>query len=697
MSHSRPRRIAVGVAAIIVTATMLLHACSDQPTEPNVSESIDAAKGGPGGRTKFKLTLSGTGSTSDGTLVSDRNGLKCTITVAGGRVSTKGSCAKDLNSGTVILIHATPVPGGVVSWTGCDEEVTDSPLSCQITMNATRQVTAVFGPPPNSFPLAVQGGSNGSGTVTSNPAGITCTVSGGSTGTSCSADFPRNISVRLTAFAAPGSYIKAWSGAGCDLAATGTGATTGSCTLSMNQAQLVVVAFETASDEATKGAWAAPIAWPAVAIHAALLPNGKVLSFGRMARAPLIWDPASPGVFQNLPHPADFFCSGHTFLPDGRLLLAGGHSGTDNFGTRTTYLLDPSTGSWTRSQDMQNGRWYPTATTLANGEVLAISGGDTAGTYNLIPEVWQNGTWRALTSASRWTPYYPMMFLAPDGRVFQAGPERQTVYLNTAGTGSWSGGPLSIFGNRSYGSAVMYDAGKILLVGGGSPTATAEVIDLLAGGGFRSVGSMSVARRQVNATLLADGTVLATGGTNSAGFNASPTDSRVLDAERWDPATEQWTPLARMSHHRLYHSTALLLPDGRVLSVGSGEPPASGHFNDFTAEVFSPPYLFKPDGTPAARPEITMAPSNVSYGQQFTVESPQAQGIVRATWIRLSSVTHSFNQNQRMNRLVTSVAGPSTVSVTAPAGPTHAPPGHYMLFLVDANGVPSVAKIVQIG
>src|SRR5690606_30740671 len=234
-------------------------------------------------------------------------------------------------------------------------------------------------------------------------------------------------------------------------------------------------------------------------------------------------------------------------------------------------------------------------------------------------------------------------------------------------------------------------------VGGGSPTATAEVIDLLAGGGFRSVGSMSVARRQVNATLLADGTVLATGGTNSAGFNASPTDSRVLDAERWDPATEQWTPLARMSHHRLYHSTALLLPDGRVLSVGSGEPPASGHFNDFTAEVFSPPYLFKPDGTPAARPEITMAPSNVSYGQQFTVESPQAQGIVRATWIRLSSVTHSFNQNQRMNRLGTSVAGPTTVSVTAPAGPTHAPPGHYMLFLVDANGVPSVAKIVQIG
>lgn len=696
MSQSRPGRLLFGVAALCVAATLLLHACSDQPTDPSGPESIDAAKGAPGGRAKVTLTLSGAGSTANGTLLSDRSGLKCTVTFASGRVSIKGTCTKDLNSGTVVIIHATPVPGGVVTWTGCDAEVTDSPLSCQVTMNASRQVAAAFGPPPNTFGLAVQGGANGSGTVSSDPAGIACTVSGGSTGAGCSTDFPRNVSVRLTASAAAGSYIKAWSGGGCDLASTGIGQTNGACSVTMSQAQLVVVAFETAADEATKGAWAAPIAWPAVAIHAALLPNGSVLTYGRMARAPLLWNPANPAAFQNLPHPADLFCSGHAFLPDGRLLIAGGHSGTDNFGTKTTYLFDPATASWTRSQDMQNGRWYPTTTTLANGEVLAISGGDTAGTYNLIPEVWQDGTWRALTTASRWAPYYPMMFLAPDGRVFQAGPERQTAFLNTSGTGSWSAGPLNNFGNRGYGSAVMFDGGKILLVGGGTPTSSTEVIDLNVGGGFRTVGPMSVARRQVNATLLADGTVLATGGTNSAGFNASPTDSRVLDAERWDPSTEVWTPLARMSHHRLYHATALLLPDGRVLSVGSGEPPASGQVNDLTAELFSPPYLFKPDGTPASRPEITDAPLSVSYGQQFTVQSPQASSIVRATWIRLSSVTHSFNQNQRMNRLVTSVDGPTTVSVTAPAGPTHAPPGHYMLFLIDANGIPSVAKIVRI-
>jgi hypothetical protein len=208
---------------------------------------------------------------------------------------------------------------------------------------------------------------------------------------------------------------------------------------------------------------------------------------------------------------------------------------------------------------------------------------------------------------------------------------------------------------------------------------------------------MSVARRQLNATLLADGTVLATGGTNSSGFNTAPTDSRVLAAERWDPATETWTSLASMTHNRLYHSTALLLPDGRVLSMGSGQPAATGLSDDYTGEIFTPPYLFSADGTLAPRPTITSAPASVSYGSGFAVTTPEAATIVRATWIRLSSVTHAFNQNQRMNRLSVTVTGPSSVMVSAPSGPNLAPPGHYMLFLIDNHGVPSVAKIIQIG
>ena len=347
---------------------------------------------------------------------------------------------------------------------------------------------------------------------------------------------------------------------------------------------------------------------------------------------------------------------------------------------------------------MQNGRWYPTNTTLASGEVLTIAGGDTAGVNNYIPEVWQNDSWRPLSSASRSVQLYPMMFAAPDGRAYMAGPAQATAYLSTEGNGAWTSAAASNFGSRDYGSAVMYDAGKILLVGGGSPTATAEVIDLNGGPGatWRYVAPMAVARRQLNATLMADGAVLATGGSNAAGFNSRPTDSRVLIAERWDPVTEQWTSLAGMTHHRVYHSTALLLPDARILSVGSGQPAATGLQDDFTAEIFTPPYLFRLDGTLATRPVITNAPTEVSYGQAFTVETPAAATITRATWIRLSSVTHAFNQNQRMNNLTFAVSGASSILVNAPATANLAPPGHYMLFLIDANGVPSVARIIRI-
>ena len=333
-----------------------------------------------------------------------------------------------------------------------------------------------------------------------------------------------------------------------------------------------------------------------------------------------------------------------------------------------TNLYDYVSKTWSPGPTMQNGRWYPSVLTLPNGEALVVSGGGTDGTLNTMPEVLSaSGTsLRPLTGAASSIAYYPMMFVAPSGSVFIAGPDRTSGYLTTDGAGGKSTGPASAYGYRDYGSAVMYEPGKILLVGGGGPTSSAEKIDLNVGGNWQSAGSMRVARRQMNATLLADGTVLVTGGTNASGFNNPPTDANVLAAERWSPTTGGWTQLARQTHYRLYHSNALLLPDGRVLSVGSGQPYASGLQDDFTGEIFSPPYLFNLDGTAATRPTITTAPSSVTYGQSFAIESPNAAGIAKVTFIRLSSVTHATNMNQRLNYLPITARDASSVTVTAP-------------------------------
>jgi len=214
------------------------------------------------------------------------------------------------------------------------------------------------------------------------------------------------------------------------------------------------------------------------------------------------------------------------------------------------------------------------------------------------------------------------------------------------------------------------------------PTATAEVIDLKAPAPkWRNVEPMSVARRQLNATVLPNGKVLVTGGSSGAGFDnhAAP----VFQAELWDPATETWTRLASASVYRGYHSTALLLPDGRVLVAGGR--------GEVRQQVFSPPYLFR-----GARPAIASAPADVNPGQTFFVGTPDSADVAQVTFVRLGSVTHSFNQNQRFVRLA--FAGASGgVNATAPANNALAPPGHYLLFLVNRSGVPSVARIVHLG
>ncbi len=443
------------------------------------------------------------------------------------------------------------------------------------------------------------------------------------------------------------------------------------------------------ADNATMGAWSAPFAWVNVGVHLSLLPDGKVLSFGRLnGGTPQVWDPAT-GVFTPFGAPSLLFCSGHTFLSGGRLLVAGGHI-QDGLGLPNTNLFDYQSGSWTVKPAMAAGRWYPTITLLGNGDAVALGGTDQSGATVLIPEVYSTatGTWRRLTGASAWMPYYPRTFLAPNGRIFYAGELQASSYLNTSGAGSWSFVANRKVAGRDYGSAVMYASGKILYMGGGDPpTATAEVIDLnQASPQWQYTGSMSVPRRQISATILPDGRVAVTGGTSSSGFTSL--SGAVHHVEVWDPATGGWTVWASNAVSRGYHNTTVLLPDGRLLHTGSGD--GAGIPDEINAEIFSPPYLFAGN-----RPVISSAPASMRYGTQVSINTQYPGLVSYASLVRLSSNTHSFDMGQRFAKLaVTRLSG--AVRVTVPGSANQLPPGPYMLFLVNTKGVPSLARMVRV-
>ncbi|MCP3102073.1 DUF1929 domain-containing protein [Myxococcus sp. K15C18031901] len=438
--------------------------------------------------------------------------------------------------------------------------------------------------------------------------------------------------------------------------------------------------------ELTMGLWSPVMHWPLSATHASLLPDGTVMFFGEFEEGllpPRRWNPDT-GELTALPHPGyNIFCAGHSFLADGRLLVTGGHV-ESHVGLADASLFDAVTSTWTRLPEMNAGRWYPTNTTLSNGDVLVLSGEvNGSGDINPVPQRYlaQSQTWKTYESATKDLPYYPRMFLAPDGKLFFATPWRGTLWFDPEGEGTWTKGPSSNFGGRSYGPAVYLD-GKVLIIGGGDPpTDTVEEIDLNAATPrWRHVAPMTTRRRQHNATLLPDGTVLVTGGSSSGGFDTAA--GSVAHAELWSPTTNTWRRLADSAGYRGYHSIALLLPDGRVLTAGGR--------HDHTAEVFAPPYLFK-----GPRPELTDAPATVSPGATFDVVTPDAARIARVTLIALGSVTHAFDQNQRLLTL-DFTRGDGTLTLRAPPTHHHAPPGDYHLFLVDTSGVPSIGRRVRV-
>jgi Galactose oxidase-like, Early set domain/Bacterial Ig domain/Fibronectin type III domain len=449
------------------------------------------------------------------------------------------------------------------------------------------------------------------------------------------------------------------------------------------------------------GQWEAPVTLPIVAVHSILLPNGKVIMFdaqdsGMMAR---LWDLVS-NTFTAVNPPINMFCAGLTSLADGRIFSAGGHAGSAHNGLNNTNFFEYLVPRWTTGPSMPSPRWYPTTTTLGDGRVLILAGESTCDQCNVLrPDIYDpsTNTLTPLSGAEKNFTYYPHTFVLPDGRLLVSSTaETPTVsqVLNLA-TRQWSPiGTSALDG----GTAIMYQPGKILKTGTSTDpdqavrnsVATSYVLDMnQSNPAWRQVPSMAFPRTYATSVMLPDGNVFVEGGGRTTA--ATNPAGAVYEAEIWSPTTETWTTVAPMTTPRLYHNTALLLPDGRVMVAGGGRfDPGTFPTDRFSAEFYNPPYLFR-----GPRPTITSAPSSLHYGDSFQVQTPDATQIASVTLIRLGSVTHAFDMAGHFVPL-SFTAGTGVLNVQAAASGNLAPPGYYMLFIVNANGVPSVAPIIQL-
>ncbi len=384
-------------------------------------------------------------------------------------------------------------------------------------------------------------------------------------------------------------------------------------------ARVTVKVENAASGPAQVGQWGPLMPLPAVAIHSALLPTGKILLFqGDFSTGgqQYVFDPQT-GISTQVPDAkADLFCAGQAVLADGRVLVVGGTSTSGGIGVNNITAFDWHTERWSELAPMKNRRWYATGTTLSDGKVLVTSGDDKeAGDIVKVPELYSpdSNTWQSLTSATNNIPVYPFIYQLPDGRVAWLGASEgatQSQVLDLS-TNQWSPIDSRVIDG---GSIANYAPGKFIKAGSaaddgfsGNSLKTAYTLNMNSPGAtWQPTSNMNFARSFLNLTNLPDGSVLATGGgTDKSGFIDS---NGVLQAEDWNPSSGNWTTYAPMSAPRLYHSVAVLLPDGRVYVAGGGGDP--GVTDQRSAQIFSPPYLFK--GT---RPTIASAPSTVSYGK----------------------------------------------------------------------------------
>jgi hypothetical protein len=466
-----------------------------------------------------------------------------------------------------------------------------------------------------------------------------------------------------------------------------------------------------AQGDPVKGTFSPVADWPLVGIHAALTPDGRVLTYGTTSAGVRtayfiydVWDPQlglGSESHTTLPNATavDIFCNAQLLLPNGDIEMWGGDVLNLTSGKSSLLPNDDSTvfhpldNTLVKTGKMFRQRWYATATTLANGEVY-IQGGDGGGDF---PEVrTSTGNFRLLTGAS--TTYlgtlYPRNFLAPDGNIF--GTRYEGMYrVDARGQGFLASlGRYTPSNMGASSTAVMFRPGRILQTGGGYDTQfaspNAHVININQPAPIvQAVASPLQRRHWATSTMLADGRVFLSGGSVA---DNDPVNGVAYTSELYDPVTNAWSEGATAQRMRLYHSTALLLPDATVLTVGGG---ANGPELNLNAEIYYPGYLFDASGAPATRPIISTSPMSADPGTTLAIGTPDPARISRVTMLKSGSATHSFNMDQRFLELSFTVSG-GAVLASLPANAFETPPGYYMVFVFNDQGVPSEAAMLRV-
>ncbi|KAK8060067.1 hypothetical protein PG996_009997 [Apiospora saccharicola] len=419
----------------------------------------------------------------------------------------------------------------------------------------------------------------------------------------------------------------------------------------------------------------------------------------------------------------DMFCPGISSLEDGRIIITGGSD------AEKTSFYDPATNEFTEGPDMKIARGYQSSATLSNGNVFTIGGSYSGGRGGKVGEVFDPATneWTLLKGADVkpmltvdregiWREdNHAWLYGWKNGSVFQAGPSKAQHWYGTNGAGSVTPSSVRDDVDAMCGINVMYEPGKIFSAGGAQDydnsaankhahITTIDEPDQPAT--VERVGDMNYARAFSNAVVLPDGTVLITGGQPTAHV-FTDTDG-VLTPELFNPQTKTFAKMAPEAVARNYHSEALLLADGTVWSGGGGlcyvaNPHASTKNCDRSVDhadgqIFSPPYLFNPDGSAAARPEIANVPvSTAKVGAMFTIAmNRDAEPATSFVLVRMGSATHSINTDQRRVPLTKVHQCKGRYSVMLPDDSGVLLPGYYYLFALSASGTPSMAKTFRV-